>query len=536
MNRNVLFLFLLLPSVLSAQLTPMPAQPGREVGFYEFLPEGYNPTGTYKYPLIINMHGTGEKGNGTTQLESVLQWGLGEMVSRQHATLKFNYGGQQQAYIALFPQLAESYLDWEAFYVDSMINYAVNNLNVDVNKIFLTGYSLGGGGAWMYPTVSLANANKIAGIIPVAPSPGYQDYDLCNIANGKVAVWAHHSVDDDAIDVQYTRDAINGINSCSPVIPPLANFYPVGMHNQTWLWALDTQNIHQYPNMWEWMAGITRLSTPQNNVAPIATAGTDQRVLASYPVTVLNGSASRDPNDVIVNYSWTKISGPDSYLIEKPNYPVTNLINLELGNYVFRLSVTDEFGIVTSDDITVTVATTLPIGLSYFKGKNNGNVNQLSWATSYEENAAHFKILKSTDGVNFSEIGSYPAGKGTYSFADSKAARGLAYYRLKNVDNDGSFTLSDIISIANNSAVITLTRYPNPATDKLNIVLQSSVSGTLELSIHDMQGRTIKKMTINKTDFSWYGTIDLSTLSKGVHTIQVRKAGSLKETSSFVKE
>lgn len=535
MNRNLLFLLLLLPSALSAQLTARPAQPGREVGFYEFLPEGYNPTGTYKYPLIINMHGAGEKGNGTTELNLVLQWSLGEML-RNNATLKFNYNGQQQAYIALFPQLDTSRKDWEAFYVDSMINYAVNNLNIDVNKIFLTGYSLGGGGSWMYPSVSLANANKIAGIIPVAPSPGYRGFDLCNIANGRVAVWAHHSVDDDAIDVQFTRDAIDGIKACSPVIPPLANFYAAGGHNQTWLWALDTQNIHQYPNMWEWMAGITRLNTPQNNVAPIANAGTDQTVVASLPETVLNGSASRDPNDVIVNYTWTKVSGPANYLIEKPNYPTTNLANLELGTYVFRLSVTDQFGIVISDDISVRVAATLPIGLSYFKGKNNGKVNQLSWATSFEENANHFKILRSTDGVSFTEIGSHPAGKRSYSFTDSKAAGGLTYYRLKNVDKDGSFTLSDIISITNSSPVVTLSRYPNPATDKLNIAIQSSVSGTLELSIHDMQGRTIKKMTINKPDFSWYGTIDLSTLSKGVHTIQVRKAGSLKETSSFVKE
>src|ERR1700712_6096486 len=109
MNKNLLFLLLLLPAFASAQLIPRPKGPGREVGFYEFRPEGYNPTGSYKYPLIINMHGDGEKGNGTTDLDLVLLRSLGEMLTQEHATLKFNFGGKQEAFIALLPQMDPMY-------------------------------------------------------------------------------------------------------------------------------------------------------------------------------------------------------------------------------------------------------------------------------------------------------------------------------------------------------------------------------------------------------------------------------------------
>jgi poly(3-hydroxybutyrate) depolymerase len=536
MNRYLLYLLMLLPAFGAAQLTARPAEAGRAVGFYEFLPDGYNQPGSYKYPLIINLHGSGEKGNGTTELDLTLQWGLGEMVGRQHATLKFNFFGQQQAFVVLLPQLSNDYQDWQNFYIDSMINYAKKNLNIDTNKIFLTGYSLGGGGDWRYPSTSLENARRIAGIVPAAPSPGYTGNDLCNIANGKVAVWAHHSVDDDAIDVQFTRDAINGINACSPDIPALANFYAVGMHNQTWLWAMDTMNNHQYPNMWEWMAGTTRLNTKATNLDPVANAGSDITLAIPATSAVLNGSASRDPNDVIVKYTWTQTAGPSSATIEKADYPVTNITNLQFGTYTFLLSTTDEFGAVKTDDVTVNVTGALPISFTYFKGKISGKYNNLTWATSTEVNADHFAILRSSDGINFIVIGSFAAGNKTYSFTDEKAPGGTSYYKLKNVDKDGAFTYSAIVTIDNSSSVIVLTKYPNPVKDQLTVTIDGPVYGKIEIAINDFQGKLVKKQTISKQDYSWKGSFNTGNLQKGIYTIQVLKAGSKKETTSFVKE
>lgn len=536
MNKYLLYLLLVLPVISAAQLIPRPVEPGRAVGFYEFLPQGYSATDTYKYPLIISLHGTGEKGNGTSELDLVLLRSLGEMLSQQKATMKFNFGGKQTSFMVLLPQLSTDAPDWLEYHVDSMINYAIRNLNVDVNKIFLMGYSLGGGGAWRYPSSSLANASKIAGIIPVAPSPGYLNFDICNISSGKVAVWAHHAVDDDAVPVQITYDAINMINNCQPDISALATIYPSGGHNQTWLWALDTLNNNQYPNMWEWMAGTTRLNSKANNQDPIANAGNDITLALPLNTTVLNGSASRDPNDVIVKYEWTKTTGPAGFTIQKPNYPVSNLTDLQYGSYTFQLKVTDQFGMVKTHEVNVTVTSALPVGISYFKGKINGKSNNLTWATSNENYLDHFEIQRSTDGVNFNLIGSFTAGKNVYAYTDEKAPSGLSYYRLKNVDKDGAFSYSEIITVNNNSPVIVLAKYPNPVTDVLTLVVQGAVYGKIEISIHNFEGRQVKKQTVTKPDFLWKGTINTANLQKGVYTIQVQKAGNMKETSSFVKE
>ncbi len=536
MNKYLLYLLLLLPAFASAQLIRRPVEPGRAVGFYEFLPEGYDATGTYKYPLVINMHGDGEKGNGTTDLDLVLVRSLGEMLNQQHATLKFNFGGKQTAFIALLPQMDPIYPDWMEFHVDSMINYAVKNLNVDVNKIFLTGYSLGGGGAWRYPASSVANARKIAGIIPVAGSPGYLNFDICNIAAGQVGVWAHHSVDDDAVPVQIAKTGVDGVNACSPDMPALATYYPVGGHGQSWLWALDTLHDHEYPNMWEWMAATTRLNTKANNQDPIANAGSDITLAMPLSTTVLNGSASRDPNDIIVKYEWTKTAGPAAFTIQKPNFPVSNLTDLQIGSYTFQLKVTDEFGVVKTDEVNVVVTSILPVGISYFKGKISGKWNNLTWATSSETNLDRFEIFRSTDGINFNIIGSFPAGNKTYTYTDEKAPGGLSYYRLKNVDKNGAFTYSEIITINNNTPLIVLTKFPNPVADVLNLMVQGAVYGKLEISIHSLEGRLVKKQTVLKSDFSWKGVVNTANLQKGVYTIQVQKSGNMKETSSFVKE
>jgi hypothetical protein len=239
---------------------------------------------------------------------------------------------------------------------------------------------------------------------------------------------------------------------------------------------------------------------------------------------------------VIVKYQWTKIAGPANYTIEKPNYPVTNLTNLQLGSYTFQLAVTDQFGVVRTDAVNVNVTSALPVTLNYLKGDLAGKFNNLTWATSHETNLDHFEILRSTDGVVFNTIGRLPAGRNTYTFTDDKAPAGTSYYRLKNVDKDGAFRYSDIIVITNNGPVLALSKYPNPVLDVLNVVVQGEVYGKIEISIINPEGRLVNKQTVNKQGLSWKGTVNTAHLQKGVYTIQVLQPGKMKEVSSFVKE
>jgi len=354
--KNSLLLVLVINSLITyAQLTPLSVKTDKSViGFYEFKPSGYNADSTYNYPLLIFLHGIGERGNGTSELSMALKSSFAKILFNG-ATMKFVVNGRQYAFVVLIPQMSKVYKNWQNFYVDAMIGYARQNLKIDTNKIFITGWSLGGGGAWKYATASVENASKLAGIIPVGPAPDYTD--ICNLATGKVAVWAYHARDDASVPLHYTEDAITGINACRPAIPALITYYPFGGHPFVADHAYDTLNNTQYPNIFQWMIGTSRVNNVLNNQVPIANAGTDTIIILPSTKAALNGLGSYDPNDVIVQYRWFVLSGPVSpdLRIQKPGFPQTIVSGLEPGAYIFRLVVKDQFGITSSDEVNIKV-------------------------------------------------------------------------------------------------------------------------------------------------------------------------------------
>lgn len=324
------------------------------MGFYEFKPAGYDADSNAAYPLIIFLHGVGERGNGTTELPMVLNTSFPKLLA-DGATMKFTFHGKNYGFLVLMPQMSKEYINWQNFYVDAMIDYAKKNLKVDPDRIFICGWSLGGGGAWKYATASAANASRIAGVVLAAPAPDFTD--LGNIARGKVAVWAHHAKDDASVPIRLTTNAINEVNAYSPEIRAMVTYYASGGHTTAREAPFDTLNNFQYPNMYEWMIRTSRRNTTANNKPPVPFAGNDTAIIIPLKM-ILNGAASYDPNDVIVRYRWRMLEGPISpqLNIQAPYSPVTVVSGFELGNYVFRLTVQDEFGFTRSSDIHVHTA------------------------------------------------------------------------------------------------------------------------------------------------------------------------------------
>ncbi|MEP6751000.1 MAG: hypothetical protein ABJB86_24915, partial [Bacteroidota bacterium] len=161
--------------------------------FYQYTPPHYNDNNTDLFPLIISLHGVGQSGPTTGEgIDNVITDGIPLLV-KEGNQLEFTWQGKTEGFVMLVPQTdAGNVLDWPTHYVDEMIDYGINHLRADPNRIFLTGFSTGGGGVWKYATSSAAAASKLAGIVPAAtastpgpiPQSGY-----CNIAASKVAVW-----------------------------------------------------------------------------------------------------------------------------------------------------------------------------------------------------------------------------------------------------------------------------------------------------------------------------------------------------------
>src|SRR4051812_46607271 len=140
---------------LSAQVPAPFTQEGINVsngdflGFLQYKPAEYDRQPDTKYPLIIFLHGIGERGIGTTQLRNVTCCGLPRIVKLGNK-MKFTWNGKTETFIVIAPQCPKKYGMWPTVFVDELIKYAKQNLRIDPNRIFLTGLSMGGGGTLKY--------------------------------------------------------------------------------------------------------------------------------------------------------------------------------------------------------------------------------------------------------------------------------------------------------------------------------------------------------------------------------------------------
>jgi len=141
----------------------------------------------------------------------------------------------------------------------------------------------------------------------------------------------------------------------------------------------------------------------------------------------------------------------------------------------------------------------LPVELIEFtaKPKNNEAVD-VHWVTATEINNDYFVVLRSKDGVNFAPIDSvdaYGTANSTelqnYSLMDYEPYSGTSYYRLKQVDYDGTTSYSSI-EIVNFEGVEIITLFPNPSSGEVNITVKSSETGPIIFTVHDALGKIIK--------------------------------------------
>src|SRR6185295_16954214 len=107
MKKLILGLCLVVPFFVSAQQVArsLTAANGQFVGFYEFKPADYNNNPTAKYPLIIFLHGIGERGDGMAGLPNMVNVGIPGYINRG-ATMQFTVNGVSQTFLVLSPQLS----------------------------------------------------------------------------------------------------------------------------------------------------------------------------------------------------------------------------------------------------------------------------------------------------------------------------------------------------------------------------------------------------------------------------------------------
>ena len=151
-------------------------------------------------------------------------------------------------------------------------------------------------------------------------------------------------------------------------------------------------------------------------------------------------------------------------------------------------------------------AVVIPIELVRFNANAQNKTVNLDWLTASELGNDYFDVQRSANGRDWTSIGTIKskgssATKNAYNFTDETPLSNVNYYRLKQVDFDGKFEYSAVVSVNMLKGGKALSLYPNPVSDKLNVVTNSlDTEGAIQ--IFDMKGSLLKtaQMLNNQLD------------------------------------
>lgn len=169
----------------------------------------------------------------------------------------------------------------------------------------------------------------------------------------------------------------------------------------------------------------------------------------------------------------------------------------------------------------------LPIELLSFGAKAMDQQVLLSWQTLTEINNDYMAIERSVDGKDFEEVG-VVKGAGTtfipqsYELWDKQPYQGLNYYRLRQVDFDGTTTFSDIVSVVFKGKGRGVKVFPSLAEDFINIRLEQPTTSNGEIRIYDLNGKLRHRQVLENGSLSL--GINISHLNPGHFIVQIERA------------
>ena len=193
-----------------------------ELNYLLYLPDDYETT-TTKFPLVLFLHGAGERGN---DLEKV----------KVHGPPKLIKNGAKFPFILVSPQCPEGKW-WNMESLTMLLDDVQSRLRVDKSRIYVTGVSMGGYGTW---ELALTQPNRFAAIVPICG--GGRPWMARLIAH--MPVWAFHGAKDKAVNPRESEEMVAAINAAGGAAK--LTIYPDATHDS---WSRTYDN----PEVFEWM-------------------------------------------------------------------------------------------------------------------------------------------------------------------------------------------------------------------------------------------------------------------------------------------
>ncbi len=251
MNKQTILLVAgLLASASLPLMAKNPAAPGQHpqsftgqvtkkvsVNYLLFLPEGYDLERRKRWPLILFLHGAGERG---TNVNLVAVHGPPKIVAKKPGF----------PFVVVSPQ-CPSGQRWDNDVVLALLDDIEKNYRIDKKQIYLTGLSMGGYGTW---SLGLTRPERFAAIVPIC---GGGDPLLVLLADPKkqaalksLPVWAFHGAKDPVVPLQESRRMIDALKQFGCRELELT-VYPEAQHD-SWTETYDN------PKLYDWLLQHSR--------------------------------------------------------------------------------------------------------------------------------------------------------------------------------------------------------------------------------------------------------------------------------------
>jgi hypothetical protein len=197
-------------------------------------------------------------------------------------------------------------------------------------------------------------------------------------------------------------------------------------------------------------------------------------------------------------------------------------------------------GLINFSDITGGGGgTPQPITLLFFNANANGEKVDVSWSTASEIDNDYFEVQRSVNGKDFETINKITAagnhnGILNYSSIDENPYNGISYYRLKQVDFDGTTSYSNITSVeikkTNETLPVRLELYPNPSNrNDVKLSINGITSKNLiQLKLFSSNGSQVFSENSSGSNGSNPILIPTKNLSNGIYYLQINIDGSIR--------
>lgn len=231
---------------MSAQVTNATLIPERfdwqatqsgELAYLVYRPKNYSATNGQRWPLMLFLHGAGERGSDLQRVA-------------KHGPLKRVKEGREFPFIIVAPQCPEKQL-WQTEPLVQLLDRVTEKFAVDPKRVYLTGLSMGGYGAWQ---LGLRYPEKFAALVPICGGGNAIEVILGPGDKGNVftslPIWAFHGAQDDVVPVDESERVVKLLRQRG-VKEVKLTIYPETKH-ESWTEA------YQNPELYEWLAKQSR--------------------------------------------------------------------------------------------------------------------------------------------------------------------------------------------------------------------------------------------------------------------------------------